>query len=200
MKILEETFQIGLLDRLIKGDESAFNALYEAYSKPMYLRIMYLIKDSDETDDLVQELFIRIWVNRKGLDIERSFQSYMYTVAQNLVYNYFRKVAHDQSLIQSLLLKGVGRYLNGEELLENKEGAELLQRAIDQLTPQKKQVFNLCKIEGKSYEETSQIMGISIATVNSHMTKSIQSIKEYLLKHQELSILLILMINHNRLL
>lgn len=190
MKILEDNIEKDLLIRLSQGEEPAYNTLYKAYSKPLYLRILRMVKDVDIADDLLQELFIKLWDKRKNLDTEKSFQSYMYTVAQNMMYNHFRKVARDQALTQSLLLNVADHCLSGEELLENKQAAEILKQAIDLLSPQRKQVFHLCKIEGKSYEETSQIMGISTATVNSHMTKSLQSIKEYLLKHQDIAFLL----------
>ncbi|EHQ28949.1 RNA polymerase sigma factor [Mucilaginibacter paludis] len=190
MKVLEASYQKDLLIRLKQGDEPAFNALYKAYSKPLYLRMLRMVKDKDIADELLQELFIKLWDNRHKVDTEKSFQSFMYTVAQNLVYNYFRKLSSDQSLIQSLLLRGTDHYLNGEQLLENKQASELLNDAINQLSPQRKLVFNLCKVEGKSYEETSRIMGISIATVNSHMTQSLQSIKAYLLKHQDVAFVL----------
>lgn len=94
-------------------------------------------------------------------------------------------------MINSLLINVTDYYLSAQELLENKETQGLLKQAIDQLTPQRKQVFQLCKIEGRSYEEVAKIMGISTATVNSHMTKSLQSIREFILKHQDLLILLI---------
>jgi len=190
LKILEETYQKELLIRLSQGDEAAFNAVYLSYSKPMYLRMMHLVKNADVVDELLQELFIKLWINRATLDTEKSFQSYMYTVAQNLVYNYFRKVASDQRLIQSLLENGLEHYINGEDLLEKKQASQLFQQAIEQLSPQRKQVFSLCKIEGKSYEEASRILGISKATVNSHMTKSIQSIRNYLVEHQDVAFLL----------
>ncbi|SMO33667.1 RNA polymerase sigma factor [Solitalea koreensis] len=190
MKILEDDLQKQLLTRLKQGDESAFNALYKAYSKPLYLRILRMVKNAEDADELLQELFIKLWDNRRSIDLEKSFQSYMYTIAQNLVYNYFRKIANDQTLIKSLLANATDYYLNAQDLLENKEISILLQRAIDQLTPQRKQAFQLCKIEGKSYEETAALMGISTATVNSHMTKSFQSIKDYLLEHQNVYTLL----------
>lgn len=188
---MEASLQQDLLIRLKHGDEQAFNALYKIYSKPLYLRILRMVKDQYVADELLQELFIKLWDNRQKLDAEKSFKSFMYTVAQNLVYNYFRKLASDNTLIQSLLLRGTEQYLSGEQILENKQSSELLNDAINQLSPQRKLVFNLCKIEGKSYEETSQIMGISIATVNSHMTQSLQFIRSYLLKRQDVALLLI---------
>ncbi|WP_084239533.1 RNA polymerase sigma factor [Pedobacter africanus] len=190
MRILEETYQKDLLVKLSHGDEQAFNALYKAYSPPLYYRVLRMVKNADIADELLQELFIKLWDKRNTLDTEKSFQAYMYTVAQNLVYNYFRKVANDQSLIQSLIVNSADHYLDGQELLENKETAGILQKAIDQLSPQRKQAFQLCKIEGRSYDEAAGIMGISVATVNSHITKSLQTIKAYLLKNQDTTLLL----------
>lgn len=180
-----------LIIRLADGDNAAFDELYHLYSKPVYLRLRFLVKDADVADELLQELFMRVWTYRANLDPQKSFRAYLFTIAQNLVYNYFRKLASDQALIRNLILNQVDYYLSGDELLENKEAGQLLQKAIDQLSPQRRQVFQLCKLEGKSYEETGKIMGISIATVNSHMTQSLQSIRSYLLKHQDIALLLI---------
>jgi DNA-directed RNA polymerase specialized sigma24 family protein len=72
-------------------------------------------------------------------------------------------------------------------LLESKEAREFLMKAVDQLSPQRKLVFTCCKLEGKSYEETSRELGISIATVNSHMTQSLRFIREYMLKNYDVA-------------
>lgn len=180
-----------LIIRLADGDNAAFDELYHLYSKAVYLRLRFLVKDADVADELLQELFMRVWTHRANLDPQKSFRAYLFTIAQNLVYNYFRKLASDQALIRNLILNQVDYYLSGDELFENKEAGQLLQKAIDQLSPQRRQVFQLCKLEGKSYEETGKIMGISIATVNSHMTQSLQSIRSYLLKHQDIALILI---------
>ena len=189
--ILADTLQKELIVGLKKGDEVAFNELYNAYSKPMYLKVLRMVKNKDVADELVQELFIKLWDNRRKINLEKSFQSFMYTIAQNLVYNYFRKVASDNNMIESLLLRGVDYDPGAEEILLNKEANALLQQAIDQLSPQRKQAFKLCKIEGRSYEEASQIMGVSVATINSHITQSLQTIKIYVLKHQDKTMLII---------
>lgn len=190
MKILEEDLQKTLLIQLSQGDESAFNALYKAYSRPLYLRVINMIKSEDDADEIIQELFVKIWENRSNISEVKFFQSYIYTIANNLVYNYFRKINHDQALIQKLLLNAADHYLDAQELLENKETHQIFEKAIAQLTPQCKQVFQLCKLEGKSHKEVAQLMGISMPTVNSHMTNAVKSIREYLLKNQDLAILL----------
>ncbi|WP_285010207.1 RNA polymerase sigma factor [Pedobacter faecalis] len=191
MTILEDSHQNDLLARLKKGDEKAFNGIYAAYGKPMYLKMLRMVRDKDIADELLQELFIKLWDNREKIIPEKPFQPFIYTVARNLVYNYFRKVASDNTLIEQLILRGTEHYLSGEDILLSKEASALLKDAINQLSPQRKQVFELCKLEGRSYEEAGKILGISVATVNSHMTKALQSIKTYMLTHRDTGLLLI---------
>lgn len=193
LDILEPIYQHELLLLLQKGDESAFNEIYKAYSKPLYLRILRLVKNQDTADELLQEVFIRLWDSRSKIDPGKSFRAYLYTIAQNLVYNYFRKLANEQSALHTLMLQHPQHYLNVQQLMEHKEAGKLLQQAIEQLTPQRRQVFQLCKGEGKSYEEVSRIMGISVATVNSHMTQALRFLKNYLPDHMELAVWLVVL-------
>lgn len=190
MKILEDDLQQQLLDQLSQGNESSFNALYKAYSRPLFIRVFNMIKSEDDAREIIQELFIKLWENRSSINTIKSFQSYIFAIANNLVYNHFRKISHDQALIQKLLHNTADHYLDGQELLENKEAAAIFQKAINQLTPQSKQVFQLCKLEGKSHKEVALIMGISMPTVNSHMTNAVKSMREYILKNQDVAILL----------
>ena len=83
-------------------------------------------------------------------------------------------------------------YLQTEENLIGKETSAIIQQAISKLTDQRRNVFTLCKIEGKSYQEAAVALGISVATVNSHMVNSIRFIKEYLRKNQEIGTMLII--------
>jgi RNA polymerase sigma-70 factor (ECF subfamily) len=191
LEIIDIKYQEDLLIQLKEGAEPAFNAIYHAYSKPIWLRILRLVKDKDIADELLQEVFINIWKNRQQIDPEKSFKAFIYTVAQNLVYNYFRKNASDSNLLQHLLLQSPQHYMNVEQLVEEKELKKFLYEAIDQLSPQRRRAFILCKVEGRSYEEAGKIMGVSVATINSHITQSMQFLKEYTLKHLKVIILIL---------
>jgi len=191
LELIEPKYQEQLVIQLKAGTESAFNTLYQTYSKPVWLRILRLVKDKDIADELLQDVFMNVWKSRQQIDPEKSFQGFIYTIAQNLVYNYFRKNAADTNLIQNLLLQSSHHYLNVEKLMEEKELKKMLDQAIDQLSPQRKRAFILCKVEGRSYEEASQIMGVSIATINSHITQSMQFLKDYTLKHLKLIIFIL---------
>jgi RNA polymerase sigma-70 factor (ECF subfamily) len=181
-----------LLARLHNNDERAFNKLYSTCFRPIYRRVFSLVKDEAIADELVQDLFLKLWQNREDIDPQQSFEAYLFTIAQHLVYDHFRRIAKNKRLVARLLLNATDYYLHSDILLETKESRELLQKAIDQLSPQRREVFTRCKIEGKTYEETGLELGISVPTVNSHMTQSMKLVREYLLKNQDIALVFLL--------
>jgi RNA polymerase sigma-70 factor (ECF subfamily) len=192
VKLFEDTELQYLLARLHNNDERAFNKLYSTCFRPIYRRIFSLVKDEAIADELVQDLFLKLWQKREDIDPQQSFEAYLFTIAQHLVYDHFRRIAKNKRLVARLLLNATDYYLHSDILLETKESRELLQKAIDQLSPQRREVFTRCKIEGKTYEETSLELGISVPTVNSHMTQSMKLVREYLLKNQDIVLIFLL--------
>lgn len=190
MTVLEEVRQKELIRLLNLGNETAFNELYKIYIKPVYKKILFIVKEEEIAEELSQDLFIKIWQKRKEIDPEKSFKSFLYTIAHNLVYDYLRKVARDKQLLNRLMVNAVDYYLHTEEVFQARETQKILTEAIEKLPPQGKQVFTLCKLEGKSYEEVSRLMGITVATVNSHMVKSSRFVKEYLYRNLDADLLM----------
>jgi len=195
MNVLEIEESKDLLLKLRQGNEPAFNAVYMMYAKTLYKRIFSIVKDASVTEELLQDLFLKIWQKREAINPELSFKSYLYAIANNLVYDYMRKVACDKRLMASLLINSVDYYLHTEEAYNVKETNLILKEAINNLSPQQKQVFTLCKIEGKSYKEASQIMGITTDTVNSHVVKSSRYIRSYLKKNLELTLSVLILLS-----
>lgn len=175
-----------VLIRLKIGDEPAFGQLYRHYSEMIYGRLLRLLKDSNLADELIQELFLKIWEKRAQINPEQSFKSYLYTIAENLVYDHFRKVARDKKLQEQFRQITTEFYTHTEEDLLNKESREMIDKAVASLPPQRQMAFVLCKIEGKSYEEAAVIMGVSASTVSNHLVKANASIRTYLSKSQDL--------------
>jgi RNA polymerase sigma-70 factor (ECF subfamily) len=192
VKLFEDTELQYLLARLHNNDERAFNKLYSTCFRPIYRRVFSLVKDEAIADELVQDLFLKLWQNREDIDPQQSFEAYLFTIAQHLVYDHFRRIAKNKRLVARLLLNATDYYLHSDILLETKESRELLKKAIDQLSPQRREVFTRCKIEGKTYEETGLELGISVPTVNSHMTQSMKLVREYLLKNQDIALVFLL--------
>ncbi|GAA3975016.1 RNA polymerase sigma factor [Mucilaginibacter dorajii] len=175
-----------LLRLFQKGDETAFNAIYVLYSKQLFRKILHMVNDEHTAKELLQDLFMKIWENRKHIDPAKSFKSYLYTIGVNLVYDHFRKAGRDKQLASQLLLMAVDQYTHIEEAIVNKDNMNLIRNAVNKLSPQRKKVFILCKLEGKSYEEVSQELHISTSTIHDHMVKANYAVRNYLNSHPDL--------------
>lgn len=175
-----------ILLKLKEGEEPAFEKLYSFYSEMIYARLLNLLKDTDMADEIIQDLFLKVWEKRHQINPTQPFKSYLYTIAENLVYDHFRKVARDRKLQEKFRLITTELYTHTEEDLLSKESKEIIDKAIATLPPQRKAAFILCKVEGRSYDEAAEIMGVSASTVSNHLVKANISIREYLSKSKGL--------------
>ena len=187
-----QTDEKALLLRLKDGDERAFEILYNNYKTRIAGNLFKLLKSDDVVKEVLQELFFKIWEVRAQIDPEKSFRSYLFRIAENLVYDYFRKVAKDKRLLTQLMASSSELYLHIEEDMLSKEDAQKLQHAINLMPPQRKMVFTLCKLEGKSYKEVEEIMGINAKTISSHMLQANRFLKNHFGGASSLSISIVL--------
>lgn len=163
------------------GDKSAFGQLYHNYRVRLYHNIFKMIKSDEDAEELLQELFVKIWVKRQNLDPERPFKAYLFKISENLVYDFFRKAALNRKLENHLAIAASGDSNNIERYIYFKESNMLVNQAIENLPPRRKEIYKLCKIEGKSYEEVSRSQGISISTVNEHIVKATKAVRKFFL-------------------
>ncbi|MBE8719389.1 RNA polymerase sigma factor [Sphingobacterium pedocola] len=181
-----------LLLRLKNGDERAFEILYNNYKVRIAGNLFKLLKSDDLVKEILQELFVKIWEVRTQIDPEKSFKSYLFRIAENLVHDYFRKVAKDRRLLNKIVASSSELYLHIEEDMLTKEDAQKLHEAINLMPPQRKMVFTLCKLEGKSYKEVEEIMGINVKTISSHMLQANRFLRTYFRDSSALTISVVL--------
>jgi RNA polymerase sigma-70 factor (family 1) len=168
-----------LLLQLLQGSEQAFERVYKIYSARLYCNLLKLVKSESEAQEILQDVFLKVWDNRQNIDIEKSFRSWIFKIAENKVYDFFRKVARDKKKEAQLLAIASSEYAPVEELLLTDENAAILRKAIESLPPQRQQVFRLCKLEGKSYKEVSELLGISVSTISDHIVKATKAIRSH---------------------
>ncbi|RKR80709.1 RNA polymerase sigma-70 factor (ECF subfamily) [Mucilaginibacter gracilis] len=181
-----------MLLRLQAGDRRAFDHIYRQYKDRIYGSLLKLVRVDDLAEELLQEVFFKLWLNRTNLSDVQSFSSYLYRMAANLVADFYRKAALDKKLIQRLTYTMTELYDHIEDHINFKESNVLIEQAISSLSPQRRMVYNLCKVEGKSYQEVSQILGISTSTINDHLVKAKRAIQKHFINSQEATITIIL--------
>ena len=145
-----------------------------------------MVKSEEIAREIFQDVFMKIWEQRKRLDPEKSFGAFVYRIAENKVYDHFRKLAREKRMSDDLALESATSHTDTENELVYQENYRLLHNGIGMLPPIRQQVYLLCKIEGRSYEEIAILLGISTATVNDHIVKANRYLKNYLSKHSDI--------------
>lgn len=172
-----------ILLRMRQGDEFAFEKIYRLYSPKLYGKLLRLIKSIPQTEEILQDVFLKIWEHRTSIDPEKSFNAFLFKIAENKAYDFFRKAARDKKLEAELIAVSTLNYIALEEFVADNEKLIFLENAINKLPPQRQQVFRLCKLEGKSYKEVSELLGISLSTISDHIVKATKSIREHIESH-----------------
>ncbi len=174
-----------LLSLLKEGDRTAFDAIYHFYSNPIYSRILAMTKVSAVADELLQDIFLKVWENREQINEDLSFQAWLYRIAENSVYDYYRRLARDLKMREHTLRTFAELYNHTEDYILNKERSQLLEKALSRLPPQRQLIFKLCRLEGKSYEEAATLLNISTSTVSNQLVKATKNIKDYVFFHSK---------------
>lgn len=187
-----------MLLRLQSGERKAFDYIYHQYKDRIYSNLLKLVRTDDLAEELLQEVFYKLWLNRGQLADVQYFSAYLYRIAANLVADFYRKAALNKKLQDRLIYTMTELYDHVEDQVNYKESNAIIEQAIASLSPQRQTVYNLCKVEGKTYEEVSQILGISTSTINDHIVKAKRVIQKHYFYSQEATVALILVgILHN---
>ncbi|WP_343748177.1 RNA polymerase sigma-70 factor [Fluviicola sp.] len=171
-----------LLQKLKDGSQLAFEELYGKYSKQMLWKLRQMVKDPDDADELLQDLFVKIWEKREQVSLELSFEAYLYRIVQHIAIDYLRKLSRQAKLYEQVQLGTTEITDDTMELLQAKETQNLLDEAVSLLPEQRRLAFTLCKIEGKSHKEAAEIMKISPNTVHNHLVKAVGAVRDHLEK------------------
>ena len=190
MQIFSPHDERELLSLLKQGNEQAFEKIYKLYSSRLFGNVFRMVKSESTTQEILQDVFIKIWNNRASIDLDKSFRSYLFRIAENKVYDFFRKATRDKKIQAQLFAAATEEYEHIEEMIYKKENALLLQKAIDSLSPQRQQIFRLIKLDNKSYEEVSRQLGISVSTISDHIVKANKAIREFIFTHNDMTIIL----------
>jgi RNA polymerase sigma-70 factor (ECF subfamily) len=159
-------------------------------SPVIYRNILRLVKDEEIAQEILQDLFLKVWEIREKIKVEGSFKSFLHKVAANMVYMHFRQVSKNERLIERLIASSVEYVTNDEDNAIPEASYDLLQKAIESLPAKRKQIYILCKLEGKSYEEVSKELGISTSTISDSIVKANKAVKQYFLSNPNMGMLL----------
>jgi RNA polymerase sigma-70 factor (ECF subfamily) len=170
---------IELCERIKCGDIDAYRQIYDRYHSQLYYYALRFLKMPELAEDVIHDVFLKLWEIREQLKPEFGIVGYLYKISRNQVFKLIKKISAEAELRNKVIGIIEEQCIETEANLQWNEYAQLLGGAIDQLPPQCKKVFNLCRQEGKTYDEAALILGISKHTVKEHMMAAMKNIKKY---------------------
>ncbi len=183
-----------LVQRLIEGDEDAFCELYAAYKNRLIFFAMRFLKSREYAEDIFQDAFTVIWQGRRFINPDASFSSYLYTIVRNRILNQLRDLKNQTKLKEQILEQAVdySNDTNNSILANDLRG--LIARAMQQLTARQREIFEMSREQDMSHREIAEALGISVYTVQEHISTSLRVLRTYLEKHSVAGVDLILLL------
>ena len=171
---------IVLVENLQKGSIDAFDLLYEKYSGKLYSFGLKYLRSTDEAEELVQSVFLKIWENHKILRKESSFKSYLFTIAYNDICKLFRKRNYNKKFIEETLYENNQHSTQSEESIDYQSVLARVRHIVDKLPERQRKIFEMSRFEGKSTKEISEEIGLSPGTIDNYISKSLKFIRSRL--------------------
>lgn len=185
-----------LLLELAAGNEHAFRQLFNDYHGRLYSYIFRLIKSKQVAEELVMDVFMKIWMGRDLAGNIQNFDAFLFRIAHNKSIDFLRSAANDHRL-RDIVWEGIelSAAEGADTNLLQQEFQAKLQEAILQLPPQKKKIYQLSREQGLTHQQIANQVKLSKATVNNHIVEAQSFIRNYLSAGIDLTIL-ILMLQH----
>ena len=168
---------IELVEKLHSGSIEAFDLLYEKYSGKLYSFGLKYLRSTDEAEELVQSVFLKIWENHKILKKESSFKSYLFTIAYNDICKLFRKRNYNKKFIEETLYENNQYSTQSEESIDYQSVLVRVRQIIDKLPERQRKIFEMSRFEGKSTKEISEEIGLSPGTIDNYISQSLKFIR-----------------------
>lgn len=185
--VIREDDDAVLVKSLSKNNVLAFNTLFKRYSSRLYRFSHGYLKSDAESEEIVQEVFAKVWETRSKLKHELSFKSYLFTIAFNLIKKHFRAKACLGEYFRNAVLDDLD--LRTTQDINYNSLKSYLSKIVDRLPERRREIFIKSRFEGLSIEEIAREFDISHKTVENQITMALKFIRSYL-KEEESKVVL----------
>jgi RNA polymerase sigma-70 factor (ECF subfamily) len=178
------------IEATLRGEKEAFAQLVAKYQKPLYAALRRLVRHHDDTDDLLQEAFVRAYQHLKDFDRSRPFYPWLHRIAVNLAITFIqrrKRQSNFSGLNAEEIFPTAPETDNPDEKAERSEMLAALEKAIERLPAEQRAVLLLRTREDMSYQELSEHLGIEIGTVMSRLARAREKLRAWLRPYLEIS-------------
>lgn len=187
-KIYNETEIIILVS---EGDQNAFAKLFEHYQNKIYGVALKLTRSATLAEEIVEDVFLKIWLMRSDLLEIQNFSAYLFTITRNLVYKSLKQIAKNYQIVHLTENYQTIAPDRTEDYVIDKEYNLILHEAITRLPKQQKQVYSLIKERGLKREEAASILDLKPETIKFHLAEAMKNIRSFCTLHLDMVLFVI---------
>ncbi len=175
-----------LLRRLIDGDIGGFEVLFHRYYATFFAFVKGMTHDECVAEDIAQNIFMKVWLNREHLDAEKSIRNYLYVLAKHEVFNWLRGKNRLFITLREAMLynekSGVGSHYQDDtqEQIAYNETSTLIDAIVENMPQQRQRIFRMSRFENNGNKEIAEKLGISVRTVDKHLELAIREIRKHI--------------------
>lgn len=166
-----------VIQQLINGDEESFSIVYRQYAEKVYRLAYRFLKDARQSEEIVQETFINLWLSRLKLNIEGDLWLYVFVIAKRNSINALRKVIRSEELLARFYLNIAAAGNTSEEEVYAYDLEKFTNTVIDNLPRQQQLVFKLSRTDGLSHQQIAEQLQISPNTVKNHLVGALKTLR-----------------------
>ena len=182
----------GLLQRAAAGNRQAFSKLYTNCINDLYQYVYIFTKSKETSEEIIQDIFVKLWEEREKLINIKSFRNYLFRMAKNRIIDYIRKQQLSYRVIKKMEAESIASYAEADHNLLFNDYYNIARQAVNQLPAKRKLIFRLSTEEYLSLDEIAVKLGISKSVVKKQLYAATAFVKQYLQKHAELVMLAII--------
>ena len=187
-----------LSDLFKSGEDAAYTELYDRYHDNVYRFIRKYLRSSELSEDICQNVFLKIWEQRENPVKILEFSAYLFTLAKRQAFDFLKRAATEKTAL-GIILQNYQPNLNVvEDNQETRDYLNFIEVVLDRLPEQTKAVFKLCRQQHKTYEEAADILGISKHLVKKNMVRSMKVLKDAAESELGISLLVLLALLANK--
>lgn len=178
-----------LLRQLIRGDIAGYEVLFHKYYPTFFAFIKGMTKETAVAEDIAQNIFMKVWLNREKLDAAKSIRNYLFVLAKHEIYNYFRTKSRTFTTLKEAIAQTESKGGGGgnlpsrneiEEKLDLAETAEQVEIIVGKMPPQRQQIFRMSRFEHMPSREIAEQLNLSVRTVDKHLELALKELRKYL--------------------
>lgn len=175
-----------LFAKILHDDEKAFSELFNRYYSGLCVYAFQFLHDDQKTQELVQEVFVQVWVKRKEIQVHSSVKSYLFRAVKNQLINWVNHQKVEQKYLE--MIRSEQEQLQPGQYFLEVDLQQKIEASVEALPPKRKEIFKLSREEGLTYREIAEKLEVSVKTVETQMGLALKQLREDLKEYRHLLI------------